>query len=104
MSKDVAVTHDIIGLHDGRPLLVHLPEKCAGRACCVHNPSTHPLSSAPLSWRSDRGLMERICQHGCGHPDPDDLAHKRETMGPARYAAGAWGSHGCCGCCGVVAS
>lgn len=65
--------------------------------CCIHNPSKHPLDSAKMNWRGDRGLMERICEHGIGHPDPDDIAYKRRTQGD-RYAS-AMAIHGCDGCC-----
>ncbi len=66
---------------------VHLPEKCAGSACVVHNPSNHHMRDWPLNWRDDRGMMERICPHGVGHPDPDSQRSD--------------GVHGCCndGCC-----
>lgn len=39
----------------------------------------------PQHWRGDRHLMERICPHGVGHPDPDDINPD--------------GVHGCDGCC-----
>jgi hypothetical protein len=39
-------------------------------------------------------MMERICPHGVGHPDPDDLEYKRKQGLPD-----AAGIHGCCGCC-----
>jgi hypothetical protein len=42
-------------------------------------------------WRGDRDMMERICTHGIGHPDPDDF---RIRMG---FDSGV---HGCDGCCG----
>ncbi len=63
---------------------VHLPEKCAGRACVVHAPSEHHMRDWPLTWRGDRGIMERACPHGIGHPDPDDIGDD---------------VHGCDGCC-----
>lgn len=90
---------DLIILHDGRLLRTHGPESCAEDTnCCIHNPSDHPLKDAPLNWRADRGLMERVCLvHGVGHPDPDALAFK------AKLKSDAWalaeGVHGCCGCC-----
>lgn len=78
-------------------LITHDPSKCEGRPCCIHNPSDHSMRDFPQLWRSDRGLMERTCPHGIGHPDPDDIAHKRQTRGEeyARYEA----IHGCDGCC-----
>lgn len=85
-------------LGDGRFLLIHGKKECAGRNCVIHNPSTHPLSKAPLKWREDRGIMERICEHGIGHPDPDDLAYKEMILGD-HYSAFQFGIHGCDGCC-----
>ncbi len=70
-------------------LWVHNKENCSGN-CVIHNPSDHTLKYAPTHWRDDRALMERICEHGIGHPDPDDLVyHKAEWRGV----------HGCDGCC-----
>lgn len=81
---------------DGPALLVnvHPADRCAGRPCCLHNPSDHPLRDAPLNWRGDRGIMERLCAHGIGHPDPDDAAY-RATQGDDDTV------HGCDGCCGA---
>lgn len=74
-------------------LRTHGPDECSGPFCVIHNPSDHPLRDAPLNWRADKGVMERICPHGIGHDDPDDVAH-RQRMGQS----GA-GVHGCDGCC-----
>jgi len=71
---------------------VHPPQSCAGRPCVVHSPSEHHMRDWPLNWRGDRRIMERICPHGIGHPDPDDTRY--------RVSAGRGGSvHGCDGCC-----
>lgn len=79
-------------------LRTHPASACADDPhCCIHNPSVHPLDYAPMNWRGDRGLMERICPHGTGHPDPDDIAFKRRTRGD-RFADGE-SVHGCDGCC-----
>lgn len=85
---------DMIGLSDGSILETHPPEVCAGERCCIHNPSDHPLKDAPLHWRGDRGLMERTCQHGTGHPDPDSVDYLVRTTGDD-----GWDDHGCDGCC-----
>lgn len=69
---------------------IHKPDKCAGRPCCIHNPSDHPLRDAPMLWRGDRRIMERICEHRIGHPDPDDVRVRT-------YWEDA--IHGCDGCC-----
>ena len=75
----------IVGIHDAG--------KCAGRPCVIHNPSDHRMRDWPKAYRPDLWLTERLCSHGVGHPDPDDLAwHISEGR--------EWQSiHGCCGCC-----
>jgi hypothetical protein len=81
---------DVIALHNGDILETHDSAACAGGRCCIHNPSQHALDQAPLNWRSDRRIMERICPHGIGHPDPDDVKVRSDR----------WESvHGCDGCC-----
>jgi hypothetical protein len=72
---------------------VHPPERCAGRACVVHAPTQHHMSSWTLLWRSDRGIFERICVCGIGHPDPDQF----EFWSAAGLMFNA--VHGCDGCC-----
>lgn len=79
------------------PLHVHDAGACVGPNCVVHNPSHHHMRDWPLNWRSDRQLMERLCEHGVGHPDPDHLDFVRRTHGSA--VADAEGIHGCDGCC-----
>lgn len=71
--------------HSDVVLMAHDPEKCAGEFCTLHNRSNHKLRNVPQLWRPDRGIMERVCFHGVGHPDPDDPTTDRV--------------HGCCGCC-----
>lgn len=73
---------------------VHSPNRCAGYHCVVHNPSDHHMRKWRLNWRDDRGIMERICPHGIGHPDPDEMAYQ------FRANSGDTGVHGCDGCCG----
>jgi hypothetical protein len=92
-------TNDLIFLHNGRVLETHAESSCLGEFCCIHNPSEHPLDTAPLNWRSDLRLMERICEHGVGHPDPDDLAFKREHLPADIYEKYGFELHGCDGCC-----
>lgn len=67
---------------------VHRGDECAGPACAIHRRTEHSMRSFRQHWRSDRGIMERICPHGIGHPDPD-----------APRPAGDPGVHGCDGCC-----
>ena len=94
----VQAAEPTFGIQVGQTVVrTHGPAKCAGRPCCVHNPSDHHMRTWPQNWRGDRGLMERTCPHGVGHPDPDDIAFKAATRGEryAHYEA----IHGCDGCC-----
>lgn len=63
----------------------HTKEQCKGEYCTIHNRSDHSMRSFTQSYRWDRGIMERICGHGVGHPDPDEI--NGDTV------------HGCDGCC-----
>jgi hypothetical protein len=76
---------------------VHDRAVCAGHPCCVHNPTNHHMYGWRQHWRSDRALMERLCRHGVGHPDPDHLDYVRRSRGGD--AAWAESVHGCDGCC-----
>lgn len=60
-------------------LITHSREKCEGRGipCCVHSPSDHHMVGWSMTWRADKGVMERKCVHDVGHPDPDHLAYVR---------------------------
>lgn len=75
---------------------VHSRELCERRHCVVHDPSEHHMRGWRMNWRDDRGLMERICPHSIGHPDPDDLAYHRSV------GRDGMGVHGCDGCCAVI--
>lgn len=95
-----AVGTDSMGFSQGPGIMrTHPASKCAGEFCCIHNPSPHGMRDWPMMWRADRYLMERICPHGVGHPDPDDLAHKHRIMDQVEYDKFAFGVHGCDGCC-----
>ena len=73
----------------GQKLQVHDKATCSG-SCPIHNPSDHPMINFPTHWRDDSEIMERICPHGIGHPDPDD---KRVQENPV------YEIHRCDGCC-----
>lgn len=83
----------------GHEVRVHPSGTCAGQNCSIHNPSNHPLKNAPLNWREDRKMMERICQHGVGHPDPDDVAYNVIAAGKDEEV---YSMHGCDGCCAAA--
>lgn len=78
---------------------VHDPDDCDGRGCVVHHPSDHNMVDFPLAWRHG-GMFdikpphfERMCPHGVGHPDPDDVAYWKSQGEDISV-------HGCDGCCG----
>lgn len=72
---------------------VHPKEACEGRLCVVHNPTTGYTKDWPLTWREDRGIFERHCKHGVGHPAVEQLTYWN-SIGES------WQSvHGCCGEC-----
>ena len=71
---------------------VHSETVCFGRPCVIHNRTDHHMRSFPQYFREDTGVMERICSHQVGHPDPDNP-----------YPDGVWQwVHGCDGCCKEV--
>ena len=93
---------------------VHDPSKCAGRPCVIHAPLDHHMRDWPLHWRDDRGIFERICGHGVGHPDPSQFAYwdeQRQSWRPSIAddviddrigESNPWecmGVHGCDSCC-----
>lgn len=67
-------------------LYTHKKDACLGERCTIHNRSPHVMRKFPQLWRDDIAIMERICPHGIGHPDPDEI-NKRHRV------------HGCDGCC-----
>jgi len=82
----------------GQKLWVHKAnEDCFKYGCVIHSPSNHAMKDFPINWREDRNLMERICPHGIGHPDPDDLNFKYRKYGKIEMKYEA--IHGCDGCC-----
>ena len=72
---------------------VHQRGETCDTACVIHNPTAHHMRYWTMYWRDDRGIFERICAHGIGHPDPDQYPYWRAT-------GQDWqGVHGCDGCC-----
>jgi hypothetical protein len=72
--------------HTTEILEAHRAGDCKGPRCPLHKRTDHHMRDWPQHWRGDRHIMERICPHGCGHPDPDDI------LAPDTV-------HGCDGCC-----
>lgn len=94
--------HDIVLLErtGNRYLRCHPPEVCEGHPCPLHSRSDHPMRSWPQNWRWDTQVMERVCSHGVGHPDPDHLASVRARLGAERALTDS--VHGCDGCCRIA--
>ncbi len=83
---------------------VHSMDQCqkdGDQPCVIHNPTPHHMRFWNLHWRNDRGIFERICPHGIGHPDPDQFAFWKKLHGEGM---GAEAVHGCDGCCSVSGS
>lgn len=82
---------------------VHKAAVCDGDNCAIHNPSDHPLKAAKIKIRGAHpfdafglkpyGFVERFCEHGIGHSDPDSVAFF------AKNGSHGLGVHGCDGCC-----
>ena len=71
-------------------LFVHKEENCEGEVCTIHNRTNHRMRRFPQLWRGDRKIMERVCSHGIGHPDPDEYKIIEGIDD---------GAHVCDGCC-----
>jgi hypothetical protein len=84
-----------------KELRVHSRDKCANRTlpCVIHRPSEHHMRDWPLNWRADTRVMERVCPHGVGHPDPDHMTFMDATYPDVTSYQGI---HGCDGCCREV--
>ena len=84
---------------------VHPAGACEGRPCPIHRPSVHHMRDWPTAFRDNtpsRTLIERVCDHGVHHPDPDHLRYVAETLGPE--AAVIEARHECDGCCSPPSS
>lgn len=91
-------THERFTTGTGQHILVHLQgPSCVKYGCVIHAPSKHIMDNWPTNWRPDRLMMERVCSHGIGHPDPDDIAYKVRAMG--KREGEGYAVHGCDGCC-----
>lgn len=92
------------GMERTAKVRIHDRETCGGKLCPFHKPSKHHMAKWPKVWRTDRrdSLIERKCEHGVGHPDPDSLAFIRSRDGDK--SAERSEQHGCDGCCSAVQS
>lgn len=70
----------------------HQAHNCVS-PCPLHKPTDHHMLDWPVNIRRDRNFMiERICEHGVGHPDPDGVPFHEMLHEDS-------GDHGCDGCC-----
>lgn len=76
--------------HSTIRLYTHEASDCTSGRCTFHKRTDHHMRSFPQFYRFDRGIMERKCTHGVGHPDPDDTNIINGVDD---------GSHECDGCC-----
>lgn len=56
------------------------------------HPKAGDWDSIFMKWTTitrETGLIEHVCVHGVGHPDPES----------AKELGEGWGIHGCDGCC-----
>jgi hypothetical protein len=90
-------TLEEVELSSGQIIMMHKKEDCTP-PCAVHGPSEHHMKTWKLIWRDDRGIFERICPHGVGHPDPDTMAYLRKLHANDEVLMDD-GVHGCDGCC-----
>jgi hypothetical protein len=82
---------------------VHFRYECGDTPCVLHNPTDHSMRGFSLHWRDDRSIFERVCEHGIGHPDPDQFEYWKENEKSNRFVEAGWADammvHGCDGCC-----
>ena len=72
---------------------VHTEDEHCQVRCVVHNPSEGKHREYPVNWRTDLQTLERICDHGVGHPDPDQFYWLSRTGTLDKVL------HSCDGCC-----
>ena len=90
-----SLDHDsggLVALSNGILTNVHNSRLCEGKYCWVHKPSSHHMAAWPIRWRSNRSVAHRLCIHGFGHPDPDDVNFNVR-------AGRNVNAHRCDGCC-----
>lgn len=78
--------------------MIHPRMMCDGHPCPFHHPSDHHMKDWPTHTRASR-LVERICPHGAGHPDPDSLAYFRRAVSARVYESLQLEEHACDSCC-----
>lgn len=90
--EDSTRTHDVVLFTSGIAL-THTASRCEG-PCPIHEPSSHHMRHLPAFYRASRNLIERCCDHGTWHPDPDQVTRWQQTLSPTEAVAQT--VHGCC--------
>lgn len=75
---------------------VHPETPDCADGCMIHHPTAGDIANVehwPYHWRDDKGVMERKCPHGIGHPDIDDANYQNRNFREHLNI------HGCDGCC-----
>lgn len=68
----------------------------APKNCVFHKPTIHRLTGSVQILRAS-ALIEDMCEHKVGHPNPDSAAYLNW-----RDSTTTWYIHGCDGCCGDI--
>jgi len=78
-------------LESGQVINTHEGSECFGQWCAIHHQMSGPWGQWPRYWRDDRGILERICPCGIGHP----VAEMYDWA--IAHGQGYELVHGCCG-------
>jgi len=73
---------------DGKSFVLHAADSCIG-TCPFHKPTEHSMSDWPSTFNWDMMRLDRVCEHGLHHPDPDTPQELCSV------------EHECDGCCEV---
>lgn len=71
-----SLPYDLVMTDTQQLLKVHHSSRClrkAGEPCPIHAQSNHHMKMWPQRWNTTFCVMERVCTHGLGHLDPDDI-------------------------------
>lgn len=67
--------------------------ECAQYGCVIHFPSAEGMALGKTHYNTVRQQMQRVCEHGVAHPDPDSQNWRERTLGSRDDI------HICDGCC-----
>lgn len=115
MYSPILTVDGVLRLYDGTYIQVHSDSLCKSDSfCCIHKPSTHALTYAPMIFDFTILVMHRVCKHFYVHPDPDALLWwvnsyaaawmepKPTKIGVRKWLAYRYADireHDCDGCC-----